>query len=278
MWSIQPLNEALMLSMDFTPDELDLNRSRRRLSQRQRARLKRMGGFALIWRGLCLGLLLVGGGTSAPYLFISGNTLFGGFTAVLVIVLMPLMMIEMSFFQMDEATRQRHGKAAVVSNAVLGILFASAFTMFVYDVLNRSESKVGFVQNLLVAGIGAVLVGPLIYLFQYLFFPEVRVVEGKAKIEPEGFGSEQSAWKNELGVIANLTMLAAVLTRNLMQGRGLGSRPEDFKFITGYSVIIGNRKFYTSKAIAKSFVQGATYRVYFTSGNPLPILLSGEAL
>ncbi len=114
MFTPQQLTEALMLALDFTPDDLELNR-KRKLSKRQRIRLHHTGGIRLTWRGLSLGLLLVGGGTSAPYFCLTGNPLRGGLTAALVIVLMPLMMIEMSLFQMDEQMRQRYWTVSVVS-------------------------------------------------------------------------------------------------------------------------------------------------------------------
>ncbi len=171
-----------------------------------------------------------------------------------------------------------HSAVFVVSNAVLGILFAFAYMMFVYYLLNQSDSTRAFVQNFLIAGIGGFFVGPFLYLLKLIFFPEVRVIEGQARIEAEGFGPERSAWSSELGVVANLSLLVAVIGRNLIQGRGVGSRPEDFKFVTSHSVVIGKHKFDTTTAVARSFVEGGQYRVYYTSGNPLPVLISGEAL
>jgi len=218
----------------------------------------------------------VGGGTTAPYVFTRWSPVLGALLALALVVSVPLMMVKLSLSQMDEAQVRQWGTFAVISNAVLGILFAIGWMLAAYQILLTSDMPETTVRILLVIGLGMILVGPLIYWLRG--GREVRFVEGTVKVTAEGFGPRREIWTSELGFISNVSILAAVVARNLIQGRGVGKRSEDFKFVRSHSITVGKRKFYTTTEIGKSFVDGARYRVYYASAYPLPLLVSGEAL
>jgi hypothetical protein len=275
----QQLTEDLMRVMDFTLDELNLNRSGQ-LSSRQRERLHRIGGKQNILFDLSLGILVVGGGTGAPYLFVHWHPIVGAVLALLLVIFVPIVMVKRSRSMMDETELHRWEKPMIISNVVLGAVPMIGWMGFAYVYITSTSSPSTSVNSLLIIALGMLLLGPSIYLLQNILRKEVRFVEGPVKVEAEGFGPRSDQWSSELGFMVNLSLLTAVVLRNLLQGRGIGQHGEDFKFVTGYSVSVGRQKFHflSSTGIGQTFVDGVRYRLYYGSAYPLPLLLSAEAL
>lgn len=167
----------------------------------------------------------------------------------------------------------------VATNMVFGVFAISSWMGFIYFFIPLAEASASaLVTRLLLFSLVAILVGPLIHLLLNIWRKEVRLIEGHVKIETEGLGSERRVWSSEIGVLANLSLLTALVTRNILRRQGVGRHPEDFKFFPSYSVVIGKRKFYTGIDAGRLFVDGAYYRVYYVSVYPLPVLVSAEAL
>jgi hypothetical protein len=275
----QQLTEELMQVMDFTLEELALNR-RSQLSNRQRNKLRRLGGTRNILIDLWLGILVVGGGIGAPYVFIYWLPVAGVVLALVLIVSMPILIVKRSRAMLDEIERQRYPIPMIIINVVLGVVLMSAWIGFAYIYVVSSTTPSTSINNLLLVAFGMILLGPIVYLIRRAFHKEVQMLEGPITVEAEGFGPQRDQWSSELGAITNIGLLAAVVARNLLQGRGTGKRAEDFKFVTGYSVCIGKRNFHfvSSAGIGQAFVDGVHYRLYYSYAYPVPLLLSAEAV
>ncbi|MCI0711255.1 MAG: HEAT repeat domain-containing protein [Chloroflexi bacterium] len=275
--TVQHLTNALMHALDFTHEELEFNRNGK-LSRKQRTRLRNLGGRNYMLRNLWFGLVVTVGGLGVPYLYLQWNRVVGVVLAVVLLIIAPVTMVWIARSSMDEELRRKWGNRMVITNTILGVFAMGSFLAFGYMYTSAPETTPERVQMVLLVGAGMVLVLPVIHLVQNGWRKRMLVVEGFVKVVPEGPGPERRLWSSEIGIIANASLLSALVTRNLLQGRGIGSKPKDFKFVLSYSIHFGKHKFYLTKDVGQSFVDGAYYRMYCVNAFPKPMMISGEAV
>ena len=282
------LTNALMHTLSFTEDELVMNRAGK-LSRSQRTRLRNLGGQTYMLRNIWLGLLVTVGGFGAAYVFVHENEVLGAILAVILIVATPITMVRIARSSMDEEQLRKWGKLALITNAILGVLAIGSFLIFGYMFMSAADTTPDSIKMPLVVGTAMVLLGPLLHLLRSGWRKPMISVEGYAEVEPEGPGPEREELYKGLGMaaglgvldasfVANAGLFVAVQVRNMLAGPNKRNSREAQKFVLSYSIRFGKHKFYTTKEIGRSFVDGAYYRLYCARAYPMAMLISGEAV